>query len=67
MPLLKLRNRKDLSQAHYPTALYCLTQDPDQQTPVTDASQTARMEQLMKDLMAQNDCPREVFFRYFGI
>lgn len=67
MPLLKLRNRKDPSQAHYPTALYCLTQDPDQQTPVTDASQTARMEQLMKDLMAQNDCPREVFFRYFGI
>jgi len=66
MPLLKLENRKDPSQAHYPTVLYCLEQDPQQRHPAADAAQAARMEERMKACMAANDCPEEVFYRYFG-
>lgn len=66
MPVLKLENRKDPSQAHYPTALYDLTRDPGQQEPAADPVQTARMERLLKKLMMENDCPPEVFYRCFG-
>lgn len=66
MPLLKLKNQKVPSQAHYSTALYCVAQDPEQHNPVVDTAQASRMERLMKELMAQNDCPPEVFLRYFG-
>lgn len=66
MPLLKLKNEKDISQSHYPTALYCLLRDPEQREPVTDQAQANRLEEEMKSLMVQNDCPQEVFLRYFG-
>ena len=66
MPLLKLKNQKESSQAHYPTLLYCMAQDPEQHNPVADAVQASRMERLMKVLMEQSDCPPEVFLRYFG-
>lgn len=65
MPLLRLKNEKDISQTHYPTALYCLSRDPGQCFTVEEPAQAARMEEQMQSLMRQTDCPQEVFLRYF--
>ena len=67
MPVLKLKNEKNVSQSHYETALYDLAQDPDQKAPILDPTVWQRMEQQMQALMRQNDCPEEVFARYFGL
>lgn len=66
MPVLKLKNEKDVSQSHYPTALYDLARDPGEETPLEDPDTRWRMERTMMGLMGQNDCPEEVFERYFG-
>ena len=66
MPVLKLKNEKDVSQSHYPTVLYDLARDPAEAAPVEDAGVQARMEAAMQALMRRNDCPEEVFHRYFG-
>ena len=66
MPVLKLKNEKDVSQSHYPTVLYDLARDPAEAAPVEDAGVQARMEAAMQALMRRNDCPEEVFRRYFG-
>ena len=66
MPVLKLKNEKDVSQSHYPTALYDLTRDPGEENPLEDPDIRRQMEETMMLLMHQNDCPEEVFERYFG-
>ena len=66
MPVLKLKNEKNVSRSHYSTALYDLTRDPGEETPLEDPDTRWRMERTMMGLMGKNDCPEEVFERYFG-
>jgi hypothetical protein len=45
------------------TRLYDLLNDPGQNTPVQDAELEARMSELMKRLMIENEAPSEAFVR----
>lgn len=66
MPVLKLENHKNPSQARYPSMLLREHPDSGMQEEVSDPAQTQRMQKLLRSMMEENDCPREVFTRYFG-
>ncbi len=63
LPVLRVESRARVSQAAYPTMLFCLADDPAQHVPVQDEAQERRMIALMKRLMAQNACPEEQYAR----
>ncbi len=50
-------------QAEFPTALYDLAHDPQQERPLEDPEVEARMSDLMVQLMQQNDAPPEQYER----
>ncbi|MEI6519526.1 MAG: sulfatase [bacterium] len=50
-------------QIKFPTALYDLQSDPEQQHPIDYPQVEARMIKLMKELMIANDAPSEQFVR----
>ena len=66
MPVLKLENHKNPSQAAYPSMLFREHLEERTQEQVEDLGQTQRMQKLLHTLMEENECPREVFTRYFG-
>lgn len=63
IPVLELESTNHVSQADYPTMLFCLTDDPDEKNPVEDEVQVQRMTELMTKMMRANDCPEEQFMR----
>ncbi len=65
MPVLKLENHKNPSQASYPTMLFHEDLKNRTQNQREDSVQAARMEKILRQLMEENDCPSEVFNRYF--
>ncbi len=50
-------------QIQFPTALYDLANDPEQQNPITNPAVEEKMISLMKKLMLANDAPPEQFIR----
>lgn len=66
MPVLKLENKKNPSQASYPTLLMREDLEHRSQQVYEDSKVALSMEKLMKHLMQENDCPAEVWERYFG-
>lgn len=63
IPVLELESTNHISQADYPTMLFCLDTDPTQQNPVTDGDQENRLIALMEKMMRENHCPEEQFVR----
>lgn len=63
IPVLELESTNHVSQADYPTMLFCLDTDPTQQNPVTDGDQENRLIALMEKMMRENHCPEEQFVR----
>ncbi len=63
IPVLKLENRQPVSQASYPTMLFCLETDPYEEQPLENTDEETRMAALMKKMMQENDCPGEQFIR----
>ena len=63
IPVLKLESRQQVSQAGYPTMLFCLESDPDEEHPLKNIAEERRMAALMKKMMIENDCPEEQFIR----
>ena len=63
IPILKLENRQPVSQASYPTMLFCLETDPHEEQPLENTDEETRMAALMKKIMQENDCPSEQFIR----
>lgn len=63
IPVLELESINHISQADYPTMLYCLDTDPTQQNPVIDGNQEQRLIALMEKMMRENHCPEEQFVR----
>lgn len=63
VPVLRLESTSPVSQAEYPTMLFCVREDPMELKEVTDEEQEEKMIRLMKKLMKENDCPEEQFVR----
>lgn len=63
MPVLELESIGHVSQADYPTLLFCVRDDADELYPVQDSDRERRMIRLMKKMMIDNDCPKEQFER----
>lgn len=63
IPVLELESTNHISQADYPTMLYCLDTDPTQQNPVNDGVQEQKLIALMEKMMRENHCPEEQFVR----
>ncbi|MCI6887871.1 MAG: hypothetical protein MR868_11630 [Lachnospiraceae bacterium] len=63
IPVLKLESTNYISQADYPTLMFCIQKDPEEQYPVKDTEQEKRMLELMKKMMLENACPEEQFIR----
>ena len=61
--MLRLESKSPVSQAEYPTMLFCVREDPMELKEVTDEEQEEKMIRLMKKLMKENDCPEEQFVR----
>lgn len=63
VPVLKLESKQHISQADYPTMLFCLETDPDEICPLENPEEEQRLMMLMKKMMIENDCPQEQFIR----
>ena len=63
IPVLELDSTAPVSQAGYPSMLFCMDTDPAQLHPVEDPAREQEMIRLMKRMMAQNDCPPEQYCR----
>lgn len=63
IPVMELDSTNDISQAHYPSMLFCLKEDPMELKPVENAAAERRMKELMVKMMRENDCPEEQFER----
>ena len=63
IPVIEIDSTDDVSQAGYPTMLFCMKDDPAQLRPVKNPVQEMRMMKLMAKMMKENDCPEEQFVR----
>ena len=63
IPVLEVDSVNRISQAEYPSMLFCVRDDPWQTRPLRDEGQRRRLEQVMRRLLEENDCPREQFAR----
>lgn len=61
--LLKLASNASVDAHHFGTLLFDLEADPQQETPIEDATIEARMIQLLVEKMQANDAPPEQFER----
>lgn len=62
-PLLRIPARAETPQFTFPTALYDLLRDPQQQAPIQDPLIERQMIAQMVELMKENDSPAEQFER----
>ena len=63
VPVLRVESRGAVSQAAYPTMLFCMRADPGQEQPVQDEAQERRMTALLKEMMRRSDAPAEQYKR----
>lgn len=63
IPVLRLESTNPVSQAGYPTMLFHLETDPNEEHPLNNPEEEQRMMALMKKMMTENDCPKEQFAR----
>lgn len=63
IPVLELENHAHVSQADYPTMLFCLDSDPGELHIIENCGQERKMIDLMIKMMKDNDCPAEQFIR----
>ncbi len=63
MPLMKMEYTSPSKQFEYPTQLFDIQADPLQLHPIDDPEIMARMEDLMRRAMKENNCPPEQFER----
>lgn len=61
--VLELDNNSYVSQADYPTMLFCLDRDPRELQTIEDQEREQAMTKLMVKMMKDNDCPEEQFIR----
>ncbi len=63
LPLMRFDTVSPSQQYTYPTMLFNIEKDPHQLSPINDNEIEKYMISLMKQLMIENDCPKEQFDR----
>jgi len=60
----KIPYGREAGQNTYPTMLFDLEKDPNQESPIEDEAAEKRMIHLMRKRMKENQCPSEMLERY---
>ncbi len=64
LPVMQIPYGREAGQNIYPTMLFDLEKDPNQESPIEDESAEKRMIHLMRKRMKENQCPLEMLERY---
>jgi hypothetical protein len=64
LPVMQIPYGREAGQNIYPTMLFDLEKDPNQESPIEDEAAEKRMIHLMRKRMKENQCPLEMLERY---